>query len=96
MEGIIECLHAFSYYTCKIKINLNLFKVTATNTSEVEGVDDSGTKDFDIHSLSRNILGQHGGELLLDIDNSIFYPGILGIICLRTKVCVQTLFLPPT
>ena len=86
----------FHIIPAKLKLIYNLFKVKATNTSEVEGVDDSGTKDFDIHSLSRHILGQHGGELLLDIDNSIFYPGILGIICLRTKVCVQTLFLPPT
>ncbi|XP_062616906.1 uncharacterized protein LOC134278622 [Saccostrea cucullata] len=48
--------------------------------------DSISKEDFSIQSLPEHILGQHGADLILDIDNSVFYPGILGIICLRTKL----------
>ncbi|XP_061181239.1 uncharacterized protein LOC133189861 [Saccostrea echinata] len=43
---------------------------------------------FDIHMLSTHILGQHGGELLAERHYSFFTPGVLGVICLKTKLII--------
>ncbi|XP_048740823.1 uncharacterized protein LOC125654794 isoform X3 [Ostrea edulis] len=47
---------------------------------------DDQEETFDIHKLTTQTLGLHGGELLAERKFSIFKPGVLGIICLRTKL----------
>ncbi|XP_062577252.1 uncharacterized protein LOC134239114 [Saccostrea cucullata] len=47
---------------------------------------EKGTVGFDIHELSPSILGQHGGELMAERQSSFFTPGVLGLICLKSKI----------
>ena len=48
---------------------------------------------FDISAtVSNRVLGQHAGELLLEVGNSVFRNVTLGIICIQTMVRLAVLF----
>ena len=48
---------------------------------------------FDISAaVSNRVLGQHAGELLLEVGNSVFRNVTLGIICIQTMVRLVVLF----
>ncbi|KAK3084256.1 hypothetical protein FSP39_010715, partial [Pinctada imbricata] len=44
------------------------------------------SETFCSENISKNVLGQHGIELVMERSASFFYPGIVGIICIGTKV----------
>ena len=43
-------------------------------------------ENFTHENLSQAVRGQHGIELLLEVNTSFFDPGIVGIICVGTQV----------
>ncbi|KAK3092931.1 hypothetical protein FSP39_009027 [Pinctada imbricata] len=45
--------------------------------------------------VSRDVLGQVGAELLSEVGNSIFYPHVLGVLCMRTEIIFVLLEMKP-
>ena len=42
--------------------------------------------NFTHENLSEKVRGQHGIKLLLEVEDSFFLPGIVGVICIGTQV----------
>ncbi|XP_069136070.1 uncharacterized protein [Argopecten irradians] len=62
--------------------------VTMVMSSEVKQIGFSlcEEKPFTTSAQDSKVLGQHGGQLLAEIPNSIFTHQVLGSICLKTKI----------
>ena len=43
-------------------------------------------ENFTHENLSEKVRGQHGIKLLLEVEDSFFLPGIVGVICIGTQV----------
>ncbi|KAK3107466.1 hypothetical protein FSP39_015199 [Pinctada imbricata] len=57
---------------------------------------ESCDEEFSINThLSKEVLGQHGIQLLMERDNSFFAPGVVGIIIIRTKIIFTYLEVTP-
>ncbi|CAC5381319.1 unnamed protein product [Mytilus coruscus] len=45
-----------------------------------------GDGKIDIHLLSDKVLGQIGADILFESEFSFFYPGVIGMLCIGTKI----------
>ncbi|KAK3099034.1 hypothetical protein FSP39_025452 [Pinctada imbricata] len=48
---------------------------------------------FTYHNVSRKVLGQHGIELLLEARDSYFFPYVVGVLCIGTKIIFTSMYI---